>query len=126
MIYDALLLVAVIFIAGFAFNYATNFPQHPGLLPIFRLYLLAIIAAYFCWFWCKSGQTLAMKTWRIKLENPSGRLLSPLQGLIRFALALVGICLGGITILWALVDREKQFLHDRLMGNRLTIVASQE
>lgn len=125
MLYDALLLVAVLFIAGFAFIYATNFPQHPNLLPIFRLYLLGVIAVYFCWFWCKSGQTLAMKTWRIKLLNRDGDLLSPMQALTRFILALVGICVGGITILWALVDPEKQFLHDRLTGNRLTVVASQ-
>ncbi len=125
MLYDALLLVAVLFIAGFAFIYATNFPQHPNLLPIFRLYLLGVIAVYFCWFWCKSGQTLAMKTWRIKLQNRDGDLLSPMQALTRFILALVGICVGGITILWALVDPEKQFLHDRLTGNRLTVVASQ-
>jgi uncharacterized RDD family membrane protein YckC len=125
MIYDALLLVALLFIAGFAFIYAANFPQHPGLLPIFRLYLLAIIAAYFCWFWSKSGQTLAMKTWRIKLQNGDGNLITPLQALMRFAFALVGICLGGITILWALVDHEKQFLHDRLIGSRLLAVATQ-
>jgi uncharacterized RDD family membrane protein YckC len=126
MIYDALLLVAVLFIAGFAFIYSTDYPRHQNLKPLLQLFLLSIIAAYFCWFWCKSGQTLAMKTWRIKLENRNGALLSPLQALIRFALALVGLCLGGITILWALVDREKQFLHDRLTGNRLTVVASQE
>ena len=125
MIYDALLLIAVLFIAGFVFIYLTDYPRHQNLRPLLQLFLLSTIAAYFCWFWCKSGQTLAMKTWRIKLQNPNGGLLSPLQALTRFAVALVGICLGGITILWALVDHEKQFLHDRLTGNRLTVVASQ-
>ena len=125
MIYDALLLVAVLFVAGFAFIYATNFPQHPALLPIFRLYLLAIIAMYFCWFWRKSGQTLAMKTWRIKLQNIDGELLSIAQTLKRFALALIGISLGGLSIWWAFFDRDKQLLHDRLLGTRLIAVANQ-
>lgn len=124
MIYDALLLVAVLFIAGFAFIYFTDYPRHQNLKPLLQLFLLSVIAAYFCWFWCKSGQTLAMKTWRIRLEKRNGGLLSPRQALLRFALALIGICLGGITIWWALFDREKQFLHDRLTGNRLVNVTA--
>ena len=119
MIYDALLLVAVVFIAGFAFIYATNFPRHPNLLPVFRIYLLGVMAAYFCWFWCKSGQTLAMKTWRIKLQNRNGQLLSIVQAPQRFVVALLGIALGGLSIWWALFDRDHQFLHDRLLGTRL-------
>ena len=122
MIYDALLLVAVLFIAGFVFIYGTNFPQHPNLLLLFRIYLLMVITAYFCWFWCKSGQTLAMKTWRIKLQRHNNSLLLPAQALVRFALACIGIALGGLTIWWALFDREQQFLHDRLLGNRLVEV----
>lgn len=125
MIYDALLLIAVLFIAGFVFIYFTDYPQHQNVRLLLQVFLLGITAGYFCWFWCKSGQTLAMKTWRIKLENSNGDLLSPIQALTRFAVALVGICLGGVTLFWALVDQEKQFLHDRLTGNRLTVVPSQ-
>ena len=125
MIYDGLLLAAVLFIAGFAFIYLTDYPNHPGLRPLLQVFLLAIIATYFCGFWCKSGQTLAMKTWRIKLQNRDGGLLSPSQALLRFALAFAGFALGGLTIWWALFDREQQFLHDRLSGNRLVVVPQQ-
>ena len=126
MIYDALLLAAVLFAAGFAFIYGADFPRHPNLLPIFRLYLLGIIAAYFCWFWCKSGQTLAMKTWRIQLQNRDGHLLSAGPALQRFTLALIGIALGGLSIWWALFDRDKQFLHDRFLGSRLIEVVKEK
>lgn len=125
MIYDGLLLFAVLFVAGFAFIYLTDFPNQPGLRPLLQIFLLALMAGYFCWFWCKSGQTLAMKTWRIKLQNRNGVLLSPTQALMRFALALVGVAMGGLTIVWALFDREQQFLHDRLTGNRLVSVPKQ-
>ena len=125
MIYDALLLIAILFIAGFAFVYASNLPQHPNLLPLFRAYLLVVIGVYFCWFWCKSGQTLAMKTWRIKLQNRDAGLLSPRQALLRFMFALGGFALGGMTLWWALFDSEQQFLHDRLSGNRLVVVPQQ-
>ena len=125
MIYDGLLLFAVLFVAGFAFIYLTDFPNQPDLRPLLQIFLLALIAGYFCWFWCKSGQTLAMKTWRIKLQNRNGVLLSPTQALMRFALALGGVAMGGLTIVWALFDREQQFLHDRLTGNRLVSVPKQ-
>jgi uncharacterized RDD family membrane protein YckC len=126
MIYDALLLTAVLFIAGFAFIYFTDYPRHQNLRPLLQLFLLGMIAAYFCWFWCKSGQTLAMKTWRIRLINRDATGLSAIQALLRFALALVGICCAGVSIWWSLIDREKQFLHDRLTGNRLIVVAQQQ
>ena len=125
MIYDGLLLAAVLFVAAFAFIYSTDYPNRPGLRPLLQIFLLAIIAAYFCGFWRQSGQTLAMKTWRIKLQNRDGGLLSPSQALIRFTIALAGIALGGVTIWWALFDREQQFLHDRLSGNRLVVVPHQ-
>jgi uncharacterized RDD family membrane protein YckC len=125
MIYDVLLLIAVLFIAAFVFIYVTDYPHHQNLRPLLQAFLLGIIATYFCWFWCKSGQTLAMKTWRIKLLNREGVLLSAVQSLQRFALALIGIAFGGLSIWWALFDRDKQFLHDRLLGTRLIAVSTQ-
>ena len=125
MFYDALLLVAVLFIAGFAFIYFTDYPHRQNLKPLLQLFLLGIIATYFCWFWCKSGQTLAMKTWRIRLIDRDAGLLSAPQALLRFGLALIGIGCGGVSIWWALVDRDKQFLHDRLTGSRLVVAIQQ-
>ena len=66
-----------------------------------------------------------MKTWRIKLQNRDAGLLSPRQALLRFMFALGGFALGGLTLWWALFDREQQFLHDRLSGNRLVVVPQQ-
>jgi uncharacterized RDD family membrane protein YckC len=42
--------------------------------------------------------------------------VTPRKALIRFVLAAA---LLPLSILWALVDREHQFLHDRLAGTRL-------
>jgi uncharacterized RDD family membrane protein YckC len=41
---------------------------------------------------------------------------------IRFVLALTGILFAGIGLWWALIDRDKQFLHDRIAGTRLVRV----
>ena len=60
-----------------------------------------------------------MKTWRIRLVSKDGHArLSPKTALLRFlyALLLVPTMIG---IFWALVDRDRQFLHDRLAGSLL-------
>jgi len=38
---------------------------------------------------------------------------------LRFCLALAGLALAGAGFWWALFDRDRQFLHDRLLGTRL-------
>jgi uncharacterized RDD family membrane protein YckC len=63
-----------------------------------------------------------MKTWRIRLVNTDGASLSFRQVLLRFALALLGLLAGGVGFWWALVDRNGQFLHDRIVGSRLVRV----
>ena len=97
MVYDALLLMAVYFIAGFLFIYLTNYPKHPELRPALQIYLFGVAAGYFAWFWHKFGQTLAMKTWRIRVENHNGQLLSFPNALLRFALAFIGLALAGVS-----------------------------
>jgi uncharacterized RDD family membrane protein YckC len=124
MIYEALLLFAVLFVAAFLFVYLTKYPQRPDLRPVLQIFLLGVTAGYFTWFWYKSGQTLAMKTWRIKLVNHDGQLLTFPNALLRFALALVGLLLAGVSIWWALFDHEGQFLHDRLLNSRLVTTAN--
>jgi uncharacterized RDD family membrane protein YckC len=122
MVYESLLLIAVWFVAGSIFIFLTDYSERPALRPALQIFLASVAAAYFAWFWYKSGQTLAMKTWHIKVENQDGRLLSFHGALLRFALAFVGNTLAGVTVWWALLDAEGQFLHDRLLKTRLVIV----
>ena len=67
----------------------------------------------------RSVQTLAMKTWRIRLVNPDGAPLTFKQAVLRFFLALLGLLLAGAGFWWAWFDRDRQFLHDRIVGTRL-------
>lgn len=111
--YDALLALAVAFFAASAFFIAAGgAPLEGWLLRAHQLFLAAVLAAYFLWCWLRGGQTLAMKTWRIRLTG-----ITPRKALLRFALAMV-LVPTGIGLLWALVDRDGQFLHDRLAGTR--------
>lgn len=120
VIYDGLLLVGVLFAAGFLFSALLHFTGQPSLIWPFRLYLLAVTAAYFLWFWLHGGQTLAMKTWKFRLVARDGGKLTLGRAVLRFALAwLVFPVIGWF---WAFFDKDSQFLQDRLAGTRLTRV----
>jgi uncharacterized RDD family membrane protein YckC len=120
MLYESLLLFGVAFLATWIFQFAAGTFQIDGWRRhLLQLFVLALFAAYFLWCWLRGGQTLAMKTWRIRVvaKNGHGRL-PPTSALARFVFALL-LVPTAIGILWALVDRDRQFLHDRLAGSLL-------
>ena len=120
MLYESLLLFAVAFLGTWLFQFAAGTPVIAGWrMHLLQLFLLALFAAYFLRCWLRGGQTLAMKTWRIRLVAKDGHgPLAPKAALLRFlyALLLVPTTIG---LFWALVDRDRQFLHDRLAGTLL-------
>jgi uncharacterized RDD family membrane protein YckC len=140
MIYESLLVTAVVFVASFIIIPVVGEMHAPWQRHLFQVYILGILFTYFSAFWLRSGQTLAMKTWRIRLLDQTGGTLSLKQAVLRFvlagffpALALTGywwthtsiffwIFFAGLSFLWALVDRDRQFLHDRIAGTRLVRV----
>lgn len=123
MLYESLLLVAVLFLAGFLFIGLTQGNTAPLVRWAFQIYLLGVVAAYFIWFWLRGGQTLAMKTWHLRLVSENGTPLTKRRAILRFLLALPSTLLG-VGILWALFDRERQFLHDRLAKTKIILTAN--
>ena len=119
MIYESLLVTAVVFVASFIIIPVVGEMHAPWQRHLFQVYILGILFAYFSAFWLRSGQTLAMKTWRIRLVTVDGGTLVFRQAVLRFFLALIGLLLAGVGVWWALFDRDRQFLHDRLTGTRL-------
>lgn len=87
-------------------------------LPGWAIWLNVVAAAglYFVYQWRRSGQTLAMKTWRMQIvAKEDGQPPPTRRALLRYLLAWPSV-LSGIGLLWALFDRDRQFLHDRLAG----------
>jgi uncharacterized RDD family membrane protein YckC len=113
MAYEALLIFAVSFFAAWLFFFASGGRDATSgwLRTELQLFILAVLAGYFLWCWLRGGQTLAMRAWRIRVVE-----ITPARAVLRFLLALA---LLPVSVLWALVDREGQFLHDRLAGTRL-------
>ena len=56
----------------------------PSTILMTHVYL--VLAFYFMWYWTKTGQTLAMQTWRVQLVNADGTLMKRSQALMRYAL----------------------------------------
>jgi uncharacterized RDD family membrane protein YckC len=48
------------------------------------LYLYLVLGAYFVWYWTKTGQTLAMQTWRVRLIGLGGHHLTRQQAIWRY------------------------------------------
>jgi uncharacterized RDD family membrane protein YckC len=119
LLYEALLLSAVLFFFGFAFQGAASGQLSDWQLLAFKLYIFLVIGLYFIWCWLRGGQTLAMKTWRLKLECVAGGKITPQQALARYILAWFSLMFAGLGFLWAFVDPDRQFLHDRLASTRI-------
>ena len=111
--YEAILLFGVAFFAAWLFFFASGGRDATGgwARYLLQVFILAVFAGYFLWCWLRGGQTLAMKAWHIRLVD-----VTPRKALLRFALAAV---LLPLSVAWALFDRDRQFLHDRLAGTRL-------
>ena len=120
MLYETLLVSAVLFIAGLIFTVASHSPLSPVLRFVFQLYLLLVMASYFIGYWVHGGQTLPMKTWHLRIVRTDGQPIGLKQACLRFLLALIGVGLG-FGILWALFDREHLFWHDRMAGTKVVM-----
>jgi uncharacterized RDD family membrane protein YckC len=83
------------------------------------VHVFAVLLLYFVWFWLNGGQTLPMKTWKLRLASADGRSLRPAQALLRYLAAWPSVVFFGAGFLWALLDRDRQFLHDRIAGTRI-------
>lgn len=150
--YELLLLGGVLLVAGAVFQPIFNGLGHPAWLDVlYRVYLVLVLGGYFGFSWCRGGQTLAMKTWKLQLVTSEGQGLSYQKAAIRYMLALVlllGVPVltyfmwrqvsGGdmrtsgwmaaslllVPFVWAAWDPERQFLHDRLAGTRVVWVGA--
>ena len=141
MVYEAMLLFGVLFIATWLFS--TLLQQRHALYmrtPLI-IWLFTVLGLYFMWFWTHGGQTLAMKTWRLQLTTVNGDVLNWRRALLRYVLMWLwfvpGLALASLFhaqgwmlvilptlnfILWAaaiFLHTDRQYLHDRWAQTRL-------
>lgn len=116
--YEAFLLIAVLFVAGFVLVPITQALPAAARRVVLQISLASVAGVYcvLCW---RKGHTLAMKAWGIAVRRADGGFLDLRTAVVRYLWALAGLVTAGAGFLWCLVDPDSQFLHDRLAGTRL-------
>jgi uncharacterized RDD family membrane protein YckC len=151
-VYEGLLLFGLALVPGAlgALFFAQTGQQHPLQSPTaLRLFALVLFGVYFVWLWSARGQTLAMQTWRIRLQADGSRPPSQRRALARYVAccccwfgppallasvealrpwpALAGFAIWTATYaLSALAAPKRQFWHDLLCGTRLVDVRASD
>jgi uncharacterized RDD family membrane protein YckC len=120
MVYESLLLIALLGSATFVFILIAGDSTQGLKRHLLQLSLWLIAGLYFVTSWMKVGQTLAMKTWKVKVKSVDGHLLSLNRAVCRYCLASLSLVLFGAGFFWAIFDRDGVYLHDRLVGSHLT------
>lgn len=120
IVYECIVISAMLLLAAFAFHTIVKpaAPQDQSRL-IFQAYLFLTLGVYYCWHWTSVGQTLPMKTWRLRVVTTSGKLLGGGQAQLRYLLAWLSLLSFGLGFVWAFFDADGQFLHDRLLRTRI-------
>lgn len=139
--YEGVLLFGVVFVADYLFDTLTQSRHALMLRPGRMLWLFLVLGTYFSWFWSHGGQTLPMKTWRIRLVEHGGAPVSAPRAVLRYLLcwcvilpgpalvtltplatpaaALLDVLIILMVSLWMQIDPERASLYDRLLGTRL-------
>ncbi|HSR02302.1 MAG TPA: RDD family protein [Methylophilaceae bacterium] len=124
-LYELLSLIAIWFFCAFVFVMLNGHIEIVVERLLLQITLWVISGIYLVVCWVKTGQTLAAQAWKIKLVNTDNTLLTYKKACIRYLLATMSLCFFGLGFLWAVVDKEHLFLHDRLSNTLLIKVPVQ-
>ncbi len=139
LVYESILLFGVAFIAAYLFLALTQskYPIPSPMRHLFQSYMFAVIGIYFVWCWRHGGQTLPMKTWKMRVTDQAGSTVSLARAWWRYTMIWVtllpalllysfgykwGLAVLPLPLLWAVIDPGRQFLYDRLA--RTAIIAA--
>lgn len=137
MVYDTLLITAISILYGAVMtgiNVAIKGSPQMGERISWGMFGVVVfvgwiltIGLFFCYFWHKSGQTLGMKTWRMKVVN-SDNLNCPsyTQCIIRFLCAPVSLLMLGAGYWLMYTNAERQTLHDKISKTRTLLMAKEK
>lgn len=121
--YDALLLLALLFIATIPWAVAARGePLAPLGRMAYQLYLIGVSGLFFAWFWTHGGQTLGMRAWRLRVTADAGGAVTPRHATVRFAIGIVSLGLLGLGFWWSLFARDGKTWHDRAAHTRVELL----
>lgn len=132
LLYDGFLVAAIWMLIGFVLQLivgpGTNelvdgvVKTDPVLNVITFILMVASASGFYLWFWRRSGQTLGMMSWRLKLVGNDNELIDLRHGLIRYMLAWPAFFCAGLGYLWLYVDSNGDALHDKFSNSKIVLV----
>ena len=127
MMYDFLIIVAIWMLLGFArLPFVPDGVDHmnDSAGPAFQSILFLVTFGFFTFFWRRTGQTLGMQAWRIRIQNSDGRAISMTQALMRFLSGAFSLACLGLGHFWMLFTPGKNTWPDRFSESEVVYVPS--
>jgi len=120
IVYDVLLVLALMFLVTIPFIAARGGePVETSSNFAYQLTLAALVFLFFTVFWSRSGRTLGMQSWGLRLETADGNVPTFNAAALRFFAAMLSWLAVGLGFAWQLWDKDKLAWHDRVSGTRL-------
>ena len=120
ILYDTLLVLALLFLATIPFiAMRAGEPVYSSNNTAYQITLALVTFAFFVGFWSRSGSTLGMLAWGLRVETSNSDTPSVGQASLRFFAAIVSWLPLGLGFLWQLWDKDRLTWHDRISGTRL-------
>ena len=132
MFYEAWLILALWFLVDAALTglyiLTSNTDHQEGELALTGFWLhalfilmIATVLSFYSYFWLKSGQTLAMQAWKMRLIGSNDETITLKQCFIRIVSSWLSLAALGLGYLWCLWDKEGKTWHDKLSNTELIL-----
>lgn len=137
LIYDAFLLFGLLVVPLFIWTAITNgqgMPQDavahdlPSVAPrpMLLAYMIVVIVGFYGYFWRKSGQTLGMQAWRLRVDDEHGGRIGWPQCCLRAAIGLLSLLCAGCGYWWIWLDKNRMSWHDRASHSRVVVLPKKQ
>lgn len=112
--YDMMIVVALWMVTGFIAVALNNGEAVGG--PLFQSLLFILTYLFLTFFWTRSGQTLGMLAWRLRVQSIEGYKLNLMQCLIRYLIGTISLVCVGAGFFWMFINPQKRTWHDIASG----------
>jgi uncharacterized RDD family membrane protein YckC len=92
--------------------------------PFYIAYLFCVMAGFHILFWMRGGQTIGMRSWRLKVLRDDGEKLRFKDAVLRYLAAILSWSALGLGFIWVLIDKDGLAWHDRISKTRLVLIKS--
>ena len=136
LLYDIFLVVAIWFLLGYLVQFFLGTENNqiingqietdPFIDNLLLLLMMSSCIFFYGWFWTKSGQTLGMLAWRLRVESTNGTLISLKQVVIRWCAAWPAFFIFGVGYFWIYIDNKGDAFHDKASRSKVVVIPKSE